>query len=270
MEHMASLIVEQRKKMNLTQKQLAEKLGVTDKAVSKWERGAGYPDISILSALSCTLGLSVGELLGEEKTVESAPDSERLVRATLEYADASSKNRILMTRRSINTMIALIGLISIAVCAICNLAIQGAFTWSLYPLVSIVFAGAIIIPVIQFPNKGILVSLCLASVLIIPFLSILGILSGCKDAMLYIGTRASMVGIAYLWMVYLLFGRMKRKKYTAAGISLLLMIPAASVINFIVDRYMSNPGIDVWDIANYAVLALAAFLLLLIGRRRQS
>lgn len=47
----------------LTQRQLAERLGVTDKAVSKWESGRGLPDISLVEDLSRELGVSVAELL---------------------------------------------------------------------------------------------------------------------------------------------------------------------------------------------------------------
>lgn len=52
-----------REKKKLTQNQLAEKLMVTDKAVSKWETGRGYPDISILPELAGALSVSVLELL---------------------------------------------------------------------------------------------------------------------------------------------------------------------------------------------------------------
>ena len=60
-------IAECRKKANLTQMQLAEKLGITDKAVSKWERGIAMPDTSIMLELCDILGISVNELLGGEK-----------------------------------------------------------------------------------------------------------------------------------------------------------------------------------------------------------
>jgi transcriptional regulator with XRE-family HTH domain len=60
-------IAECRKKANLTQMQLAEKLGITDKAVSKWERGVAMPDTSIMLALCDILGISVNELLSGEK-----------------------------------------------------------------------------------------------------------------------------------------------------------------------------------------------------------
>lgn len=59
-------IAEQRKKNNLTQMQLAEKLYITDRAVSKWENGKGMPDSSIMLDLCKELGISVNELLSGE------------------------------------------------------------------------------------------------------------------------------------------------------------------------------------------------------------
>lgn len=65
-------IADCRKKKNLTQMQLAEKLGITDKAISKWERGIAMPDSSIMLALCDILGISVNELLsGEEIKMEN-------------------------------------------------------------------------------------------------------------------------------------------------------------------------------------------------------
>ena len=60
-------IAECRKKSNLTQVQLAEKLGITDKAISKWERGIAMPDSSIMLDLCDILNISVNELLSGEK-----------------------------------------------------------------------------------------------------------------------------------------------------------------------------------------------------------
>ncbi len=58
-----NFIVNRRKAINMTQKDLAEKLHITDKAVSKWERGLSFPDISILIPLSETLNVSLYDLL---------------------------------------------------------------------------------------------------------------------------------------------------------------------------------------------------------------
>lgn len=52
-----------REKENMTQKQLADKLGVSDKTISKWETAKGYPDISMLEPLALSLNISVIELL---------------------------------------------------------------------------------------------------------------------------------------------------------------------------------------------------------------
>ena len=56
-----------RKRANLTQLQLADKLGITDKAISKWERGITMPDTSIMLELCDILGISINELLSGEK-----------------------------------------------------------------------------------------------------------------------------------------------------------------------------------------------------------
>ena len=55
-----------RKERGLTQKELAEKLYISDKTVSKWETGTHFPDIAILEDLAAALGISVVELLGLE------------------------------------------------------------------------------------------------------------------------------------------------------------------------------------------------------------
>ena len=59
-------IAECRKKKSLTQVSLAEKLGITDRAVSKWERGLAMPDSSIMLELCNILGITVNELLSGE------------------------------------------------------------------------------------------------------------------------------------------------------------------------------------------------------------
>ena len=66
-EKIGEFIAEKRKEKKLTQNELAEKLGVTDKAVSKWERGLGCPDVSILEVLAAELDISILELLKGRK-----------------------------------------------------------------------------------------------------------------------------------------------------------------------------------------------------------
>lgn len=55
-----------RERRSLTQRELAEAIGVSDKAVSKWETGRGLPDVTLVEPLARTLGISVAELLSGE------------------------------------------------------------------------------------------------------------------------------------------------------------------------------------------------------------
>ena len=62
-EMLGRFIAQRRKERNMTQRELAEKLHVTDKAVSKWERGLSYPDVTLLEPLAEALDLGVEELM---------------------------------------------------------------------------------------------------------------------------------------------------------------------------------------------------------------
>lgn len=65
-------IARKRKELNLTQVQLAERLGISSKSVSKWERGKCMPDYGIVNELCDALGITVSELLdGEENEREN-------------------------------------------------------------------------------------------------------------------------------------------------------------------------------------------------------
>ena len=73
-------IAEKRKALGMTQKQLAEKLGMSDKSVSKWERGVCLPDVSVYLELCKILGITINEFLAgedisEENLTEKAEDN---------------------------------------------------------------------------------------------------------------------------------------------------------------------------------------------------
>lgn len=70
------LIKKKRLEKKMTQQELADKLHITDRAISKWERGLGAPDISLLQDLSNILGLSISDVLSGEEHKEglSIPD----------------------------------------------------------------------------------------------------------------------------------------------------------------------------------------------------
>jgi len=77
-----------RKEKGLTQKELAEKLCVTDKSVSKWETGVHFPDIAIMESLACELGTTVSDLLGLEQAT-----SEEVIKS-MAVVSEEEKNQI--------------------------------------------------------------------------------------------------------------------------------------------------------------------------------
>ena len=67
-------IAKKRKENNMTQANLAEKLGVTNKTISKWENGKCTPDYNVVQSLCDELGITIAELMDAE---ENEPDSIR-------------------------------------------------------------------------------------------------------------------------------------------------------------------------------------------------
>ena len=63
-------IADERKRKGYTQKQLSEKLEISDKTISKWERGNGFPEVSLLLPLCNELEITVNELLSGERVSE--------------------------------------------------------------------------------------------------------------------------------------------------------------------------------------------------------
>ena len=93
-EKMGTFIAELRKSKAMTQKEMASQLGVSDKAVSKWERGLSCPDIALLSPLSSLLGITATELLNGERTQqETSISMETNVVNVLEYVGTRAKNK---------------------------------------------------------------------------------------------------------------------------------------------------------------------------------
>ena len=85
----SNFIKTKRKELGITQDELAEKLFVTEKAISRWETGRGTPDISLLLPLSKELNIDVSELLNGEENKKSKNNVEQLI----EYNEITKANK---------------------------------------------------------------------------------------------------------------------------------------------------------------------------------
>ena len=109
-------IAQRRKECNLTQAQLAEKLSITDRAVSKWETGRALPDSSIMLELCDVLGITVNDLFnGEVITVENS--NQKNEELLLEMAkELEKKNKTIWTSMWAIMIVSIIGLLG-GICA---------------------------------------------------------------------------------------------------------------------------------------------------------
>ena len=73
-KRLGNFIAQRRKSLDMTQKDLASKLHVTDKAVSKWETGKGFPDLKMMEPLADALQVTLYELM-EGQTADPSPQN---------------------------------------------------------------------------------------------------------------------------------------------------------------------------------------------------
>ncbi len=92
-----TFIAKLRKEKKLTQEQLAEKLGVTSKSISRWENGVCLPDFSLLKNLSDILGVTINELMSGEKIKDEKYQErfeENIVNAISDVDNSNQKHRL--------------------------------------------------------------------------------------------------------------------------------------------------------------------------------
>ena len=105
-------IAECRKQKKLTQLQLAQRLGITDKAISKWERGIAMPDSSIMLELCDILGINVNELLSGER-ISMENNDQKKEKLLLDMAkELEGKNKTIWRAMWIIMIVSIVGLLA--------------------------------------------------------------------------------------------------------------------------------------------------------------
>ncbi len=108
-EKIGKFIAENRKLKKMTQVELAEKLGVSDRSVSKWENGRCMPDLSLFEPLCTELGITINELLSGErlKKEEYQKELEKNIVNTIDYSQKQIENQ----KRKLSYIIMVIGIL---------------------------------------------------------------------------------------------------------------------------------------------------------------
>ncbi len=186
-------IRDRRLALGLTQQQLAERVGITDKAVSKWERSVSYPDITLLRELAAALEVSVTELLAgerEEAPTPVPPAVESVVVDTVAYAETARRKNggwrwWLFVGLTAGCLIA-----AMVVCIVNGFR----FTWSVGVLKCLAFGWAVCYPLLR-TERPVRNALVIASVGVYPFLLSLGLRKGFVLGIV-------ILSVAYAWAVY--------------------------------------------------------------------
>ena len=130
-------IADERKRKGYTQKQLSEKLEISDKTVSKWERGNGFPEVSLLLPLCNELDISVNELLSGERVSEEdyrKKAEENMVNLVREAQE--SKKKIVLS-----AMVAVLSLVA----ALPLFVLSGALSMEAWLRTTLVVTGLIVL-----------------------------------------------------------------------------------------------------------------------------
>ena len=139
-DKIGKFITASRKEKELTQNELAEKLNITDRAVSRWERGKGCPDISLLEDLSKILDVSIIELLkGEKLNNKQKLEKEELI-YSMNYAKESTKIKMY---KVLNNIIVTLIFVVILTIAFNNLKVAVLLNHHYYPNIMFIDVGDI-------------------------------------------------------------------------------------------------------------------------------
>ena len=266
---MGQFISELRKSKQMTQKDLAEILHISDKAVSKWERGLSCPDISLLLPLSDILGVTIAELLNGKKNNSDVVTMQTSIHNALEYGVKTAMGKIKMTQNIWSAVFSVFLLLGIVVVSLINLLVSDTFTWSLIPISASVFAWLVFFPAIKFGMKGIIGSLINTSIFIVPFLYVLdhavNSLTWYHVPIFSMGISIAPLLIVFFWAAFFLFKKLRTKKLLYSAVLALLLSPITFLTNLFLDITLGQGQIwsSTLSIIN-AMIPLAAAIILFI------
>ncbi len=218
-----------RKEKNLTQKELADKIGISNKAISKWETGRSMPDTSILDILCKELNISVSELLAGEKL--SPEHYAEMAEVTIkELLEENKKSKGGTFQIIVGVIIALLSLL---------LLIGGITGFSDF--------GSSITPMLDPSTFIVIVLICTAAIFISRARGLKQILNVVRHSVIAAGLLEFLVGLIYLWQAYVvtdtsattslsLYLQQIHLSYSVAAVSLLY----ATLIYLIVTLWLLN------------------------------
>lgn len=246
-----TFIMERRREKGLTQARLAERLNITDRAVSKWETGRRLPDSSIMLELCGILDITADQLLSGGGETGAAPP---------EAASPPSRDAGLPRRGGKRWWASVLftgGVFTGAlVCFLCDAAISGGLNWSRIAALSMGYGWAVLFPLLALKRGGWTGSLLSLSALTVPYLYGLSRLLGAR-AVFRVGAAMAVISLLFLWAAYAVFRRMGWGS-AALGTGFLLLAGLTAAVNGALYLLGAAPPPDVWNGMTVLLFLLAA------------
>ncbi len=272
-DKIAAFITELRKSKNMTQKELAAQHNITDKAVSKWERGQSLPDITLLPHLCELLGVSINELLDGKRLTSDVQTDCAASPSEPVYAETDNVQLPDMRHNKNTKILALLLvtaalLVGVLVCLICDVATTRSISWSLYPLGSAVLAWCVTAPFLLSNKRAGVYALSALTILIVPFLLLIQYQTAAS--WLYpVGVFCALSSLAYLWIVLILWSFTRINRWYVAAITLFLAPVLDYAITAIIGGGVSASLGDPFNLVTLISCAAAGIVLYTIGYTRR-
>lgn len=256
-----AFIARMRAERGWTQRQLAERLHVTDKAVSRWERGTGYPDISIIPALASALGVTETELLrGARGADTQAEDINGAIRGTLSYVRRAQVDvgRRLRVRAFAGGTLALLYAATLSRKA--DLYLLGHVTWSFYVAIGAVFLWLLLAVACLSRTKAFLKTLCAGCVGIFPALYIALWRAGLAQAFLPTAVPVALFSVALIGAIALMMS-LDFTPNVLSGVLAGALLVAIDVLSGLLLSWLHGEAVR--GLISREILLLAGFILVL-------
>ena len=258
-EEIGLRIVNARKALHYTQKQLADILMVSDKAVSKWERGVGCPDVSLLIPLSEALHMSVEELISGQTEV-----SEEQHKKTMQEIILYTKKMAIEHSRGILKvcyLLVMLGLfIGSGVALITEYFLFSTFTWSLITLVACIYAGCILSTLYLSKTKNIQKAVIVAGIGVLGLLYTIANVFFTTDWFIYQALPMAIISSVYACIIAWIWINTKMNIYYKISWTVLLTIPINVLANTIGNTY------TIFTTINVFTNLLVTIIVFIVGR----
>lgn len=281
-QEFGSRIAEARKKNGMTQRELAEMLDVTDKAVSKWECGKGFPEITLLPKLSKVLGIKPEDLLSDKAMQVVSADTQRdaaetltvtvdpqveLVTNVIRYSGEQLYRKL--SRLVFPIICGALGLAAF-VCALVDFCLTQSLTWSLFPLSALLFCFVVLLPIFMLKKHRTAAGIAVFFAGLVPFLFYMESLVPAKGWVVGLALPITAISAVCTTLILWMFLYSKIDRLVAAAIVCIVTgIGLNLLTNEIVMRYLDKRYFNISVLITATCFAVVAVVLLIIAMTRR-